>query len=150
MSDDPLLTIGCRVLHIAATCTSLGGLFYARMVTLPTVNSLEEPQRTQVLRQMIRRYAPIKWVGVTVVTVTGIIQLIQMWPHVSQRGLYLAALLLKMAAAAGLLSITAMLALPLERWERMRQRRAFWSGLNLVCGLTILIGAALMRQVRSW
>jgi len=29
----------------------------------------------------------------------------------------------------------------------MRARRAFWSALNIVCGLTILVGAALMRTV---
>jgi hypothetical protein len=29
----------------------------------------------------------------------------------------------------------------------MRERRAFWSALNILCGLTILVGAALMRTV---
>src|SRR5438094_448784 len=37
------LALICRVIHIAATCTSLGGLFYARMVLLPTVQKLPEP-----------------------------------------------------------------------------------------------------------
>jgi hypothetical protein len=31
----------------------------------------------------------------------------------------------------------------------MRARRAFWSGLNIVCGLVILVGAALMRTVAT-
>lgn len=148
MSGDVVVPFLCRVLHIAATCTSLGGLFYARMVTLPTVNTFDEPLRSQILQQMIRRYAPIKWFGIAVILVTGLVQLFQMWPQVLHPWLYLGALGLKMTAAAGLLSITAMLALPMERWEGMRHRRAFWSGLNILCGLGILIGAALMRQVR--
>lgn len=146
MSDFWVFT--CRVLHIAATCTSLGGLFYARMVTLPTLNTLSEPLRSELLAKMVRAYAPIKWIGVSVVSVTGVIQLVQMLPHVEHTWLYASALLLKMIGAAGLLSITAMLALPDERFEGMRRRRAFWSGLNIGCGLLILVGAALMRQVR--
>ena len=72
-----------RVLHIAATCTSLGGLFYARMVLLPSLQVLAEPERAVFLAQVIRRFAYIKWTGVTVVAVTGVIQRMQVYPHVS-------------------------------------------------------------------
>jgi uncharacterized membrane protein len=137
----------CRVLHIAATCTSLGGLFYARMVLWPTLPLLPEPERDSFLRASIRRYAYIKWSGVTVVAVTGVIQWFYLWPHVTDRRLYVAYFVLKMAGAIGLLTITALLALPVGRLEGMRARRAFWSALNIVCGLTILVGAALMRTV---
>jgi hypothetical protein len=47
----------------------------------------------------------------------------------------------------GLFSITALLALPTERFERMQANRGFWSALNIACGLAILIGAGLMRTV---
>jgi arginine exporter protein ArgO len=49
--------------------------------------------------------------------------------------------------AVGLFSITALLALPAKRLERMQANRGVWSALNVACGLTILIGAALMRTV---
>ena len=137
----------CRVLHIAATCTSLGGLFYARMVLWPTLPLLPEPERESFLRAAIRRYAYIKWSGVTVVAATGIVQWFYLWPQVIDRRLYVAFFFLKMAGALGLLTITALLALPAAPLEGMRARRAFWSALNIVCGLTILVGAALMRTV---
>ena len=137
----------CRVLHIAATCTSLGGLFYARMVLWPTLPLLPERERDAFLKAAIARYAYIKWSGVTVVAVTGVVQWIYLWPLVTNRTLYVAYFALKMVGAVGLFIITALLALPSPSLQGMRERRAFWSGLNIICGLTILVGAALMRTV---
>lgn len=140
----PLL---CRVLHIAATCTSLGGLFYARMVLWPTLDLLPDPERQKFLSSAIKRFAYIKWTGVTVVAVTGIIQWFWTYPYVQNQQRYLFYFGIKMAGAFGLLGITFLLALPNEKLQGMQRQRAFWSGLNIVCGLTILIGAALMRSL---
>ncbi len=69
-----IIQLICHILHIAATCTSLGGLFYSRMVLLPNMQYVPEPARDNYLRKMIQRYAYIKWIGVLVVLLTGIIQ----------------------------------------------------------------------------
>jgi len=142
-----LLLIACRVLHIASTCTSLGGLFYARMVLWPALPQLAPAERDGFLRSVVRRYAYIKWSGVTIVAATGVIQWMMTWPHVSNRPLYVGFFAVKMLGAVGLFVITALLAIPVDASDRMRERRAFWSGLNIACGLLILIGAALMRTV---
>lgn len=143
-----MMEVICRVLHVAATCTSLGGLTYARFVLLPNLELVPEPQRATFLAKMIRRYAFIKWTGVTVVATTGIIQWFRTYPAVLDKNQYIACFALKMVGAIGLFSITFLLALPIERLKGMQQHRLFWSGLNILCGLTILIGAALMREVR--
>jgi uncharacterized membrane protein len=137
----------CRVLHIAATCTSLGGLFYARMVLWPTLELLPTSERDRFLSSAIRRFAYIKWSGVIVVAVTGMIQWIWTYPYVLNQQLYLLYFGIKMAGAVGLFSITFLLALPVERLYRMQRHRAFWAALNIICGLAILFGAALMRSV---
>lgn len=137
----------CRVLHIAATCTSLGGLFYARMVLWPSLDGLPESEREQFLARMIRRFAYIKWAGVIVVAVTGVIQWLWLYPSIIDHRSYVIYFIIKMIGAVGLFSITFLLALPSEKLAKMQQRRAFWSGLNILCGLTILVGAALMRTV---
>jgi len=142
-------TVACRVLHIAATCTSLGGLFYARMVLWPLLPTLPEPQREQFLKACIRRYAWIKWSGVSVVSVTGLIQWSLTWPTVTDQRLYLVCFAVKMTAALGLVTITGLLALPAEKLQGMQRHRGFWSALNLLCALTILVGAALMRHARQ-
>jgi len=134
-----------RVLHIAATCTSLGGLFYARTVLLPSLETLSGPERGLFLNQAIRRFAYIKWSGVATVAITGVIQWVHTYPLVTHRELYLAYFAVKMTGAVGLFSITFLLALPSDALRGMREKRAFWSAVNIVCGLTILIGAALMR-----
>jgi uncharacterized membrane protein len=136
-----------RVLHIVATCTSLGGLFYARMVLWPLLPELREEDREQFLKKCIRRYSYIKWSGVGIVVVTGLLQLWYVWPNIADQNLYLLYLLIKMFGAAGLFSITFLLALPHMALNEMRRKRAFWSGLNILCGLLILVGAALMRTV---
>lgn len=144
-----ILQLICHILHIAATCTSLGGLFYARMVLVPNLQFVPETARTAYLDRMIRRFAYIKWTGVTVVAITGIVQWIDIWPQVTHKQQYLIAFAVKMIGAIGLFLITFLLALPNERLKGMQRHRAFWSGVNIVCGLTILVGAALMRAVRN-
>jgi hypothetical protein len=47
----------------------------------------------------------------------------------------------------GLFSITGLLALPDVQLGGMQRRRGFWSAVNILCGLAILVGAALMRTV---
>lgn len=137
-----------HVLHIASTCTSLGGLFYSRMVLIPNLQYIPEEARENYLNKMIRRFAIIKWTGVVVVVTTGIIQWIEIYPSVVDKSNYIIAFAVKMVAALGLFTITFLLALPNERLKGMQRHRKFWAGINIVCGLTILIGAAWMRQVR--
>jgi uncharacterized membrane protein len=141
------LLLLCRVLHIAATCTSLGGLFYARMVLWPTLDQLPDSERERFLEQIIRRFAYIKWTGVIVVAATGVIQWLWTYPYVLDQTSYLVYFGIKMIGAIGLFSITFLLALPVDKLHGMQKRRAIWSGLNIICGLTILVGAALMRTV---
>lgn len=138
-----------HILHIAATCISLGGLFYSRMVLLPNLQFIPENARDNYLKRMMRRFGYIKWGGIGVLLITGIIQWMDIYPSVQDKYHYLLAFLLKMLGATGLFSITFMLALPDQRLRKMQHNRAFWSGLNIVCGLIILIGAALMRMVRQ-
>jgi uncharacterized membrane protein len=143
-----MLGLALRVLHIAATCTSLGGLFYARMVTLPVADSLPPAERERMLAPMIRRFAWIKWTGVGVVAVSGVGQWWVLHGGLAVPRDYALAFALKMIGALGLFTITLSLALPGAAAERMRSRRAFWAALNVACGLTILTGAALMRASR--
>lgn len=117
------------------------------MVLWPTLDSLPAPERERFLTNAIRRFAYIKWAGVTVVAVTGVIQWLWIYPHVLDQKLYLIYFAIKMVGAVGLFSITFLLALPNEKLRGMQKHRAFWSALNILCGLTILVGAALMRTV---
>jgi uncharacterized membrane protein len=146
-----LAIVTARVLHLAATCTSLGGLVYARVILWPAVATLPAEARGPFLKNVIRRYAYVKWTGVAVVAATGVFGLLRVLPTVPARsaGAYLAAFALKMFGAVGLFTITAQLALPLPAFRGVRRRRALWSAVNIACGLLILIGAALMRSIRT-
>ncbi|MEO7714655.1 MAG: hypothetical protein ABIY70_00515 [Capsulimonas sp.] len=146
MTAVALISFVCHVLHIASTCTSLGGLFYARMVLWPTLDTLAPDVREQFLAQAIRRFAVIKWTGVAVVAVTGIVQWVLTFPHIINQMHYILFFGIKMIGAVGLFSITFLLAMPTETLRQMRMQRAFWAGLNIICGLTILVGAALMHS----
>lgn len=143
-----LAWIVVRVLHVAATCTSLGGLFYARVITMPVVRSLPPAAREPALAEAIRRFAYVKWTGVAVVAATGVLQMAHTLPGVADKPRYLACFALKMVGAVGLFLITFLLALPAARLERMRARRGAWAAANIACGLLILSGAALMRSAR--
>jgi uncharacterized membrane protein len=132
---------------LTAACTSLGGLVYARAVLWPSLARLPEAARADFLGAVIRRFAWIKWTGVAVVAVTGVVQWIRVWPHVASPAAYAASFALKMGGAVGLGTITFLLALPAEGLRLMQRRRALWAAVNIACGLTILLGAALMRAV---
>ena len=144
-----MISLAIHILHIVATCTSLGGLFYARMVLLPNLALVPEAAREPYLKAMMRRFAYIKWTGVVVIAVTGIIQWITIYPQVQNKYYYLLAFALKMLGAVGLFTITFLLALPAAQLKRLQRARAFWAGLNILCGLMILTGAALMRAIRQ-
>lgn len=144
-----MLQLICHILHIAATCTSLGGLFYSRMVLLPNLQYIPENSRQVYLSKMIRRFAYIKWTGVFTVALTGVVQWLDIYPAITDKTNYLMAFAIKMSGAIGLFTITFLLALPNEKVKGMQRHRAFWAGLNILCGLIILIGAALMRHVRN-
>lgn len=117
------------------------------MVLWPSLDKLPEVERDIFLKEAIRRFAYIKWSGVTVVAVTGVLQWLWTYPYVIDQNLYITYFVIKMIGAFGLFSITFLLALPADKLRGMQTRRALWSGLNIICGLTILIGAALMRTV---
>jgi uncharacterized membrane protein len=117
------------------------------MVLWPSLDFLPEAERERFLSGAIRRFAYIKWSGVIVVAVTGMIQWLWTFPYVLDQRLYLFYFVIKMIGAVGLFSITFLLALPVDKLQGMQKRRAVWSGLNIVCGLAILVGAALMRTV---
>ncbi len=144
-----MLQLVCHVLHIAATCTSLGGLFYARVVLWPNLIHVPDEARSAYLDRMIRRFAYVKWTGVGVVALTGIVQWVDIWPQVADRESYVQAFLVKMIGAVGLFTITFLLALPNERLRGMQRHRGFWAAVNILCGVLILVGAALMRSART-
>jgi len=142
-----IVSLICRVLHIASTCTQLGGVFYARTVLWPTLDLLDPDTRKRFLEGAIRRFAIMKWTGVVVGAVTGIFQWTVTYPHIIDHARYVIFFAIKMIGAFGLFSITFLLALPDERLNEMRIHRGVWSGLNICCGAVILIGAALMHTV---
>ncbi|MBC7554950.1 MAG: hypothetical protein H7257_13345 [Taibaiella sp.] len=144
-----LLQLICHILHIAATCTSLGGLFYARMVLVPNLQYVPESARELYLSKMIKRYGYIKWIGVTVIIITGIIQLFDIYPQVADKRNYLLAFGIKMIGAVFLFTITFLLAFPADRLKGMQRNRKFWAGINVLCALALLTGASFMRAVRN-
>lgn len=144
-----MIQLAVHILHIAATCTSLGGLFYSRMVLIPNLQYIPETIRESYLNKMIKRFAYIKWSGVITIAITGIIQWLDIYPDVIDKESYILAFMVKMIGALGLFSITFLLALPNERLKGMQNNRAFWSAINIVCAIAILLGAAMMRSVRE-
>ena len=144
-----IFQLTCHILHIASTCTSLGGLFYSRMVLLPNIRFVPEEARENYLNKMIKRFGYIKWTGVVVVVLTGLVQWFDIYPGVVNKSGYLIAFAIKMIGAIGLFSITFLLALPDERLKGMQRHRAFWAGVNILSAVIILIGAALMRSIRN-
>lgn len=137
--------VACRVLHIAAACSSFGGLLYARAVFWPSLRVVPVEVRGPLLDSALRRFGVIKWTGVAVVAVTGAVQWWAAYPGVADVRAYVASFVLKMAGAVALLLTTASLAIPGEALAPMRRRRGLWSAMNLMFAGVILTGATLMH-----
>lgn len=118
------------------------------MVLLPSLDTLPQTERDAMLKESIRRFSYIKFGGIAILAITGVVQWFIVYPTIRDQQLYIIYFIIKMIGAIGLFGITLMLALPDPRFESMRNHRAFWAGLNICCALVILIGAALMRSVR--
>jgi uncharacterized membrane protein len=140
----PLIVV-CRTLHIAAACSSLGGLLYARAVLWPSLRRLPVAVRAPFLATAMRRFGVIKWTGVAIIALTGMVQWAALYPTVTHARGYLECFALKMTGAAGLFVTTLLLALPLPALAAMHRRRGVWAGLNLFFAGLILSGATLMR-----
>jgi putative copper export protein len=89
----------CRVLHVAAACSSFGGLLYARVIVWPALRRLPPATREPFLASVMRRFSPVKWAGVAVVLLTGIVQWELVRPAVHHPDAYLGWFVLKMAGA---------------------------------------------------
>ncbi len=137
-----------HMLHILAACTSIGGLVYARLVIQPNLSGLPEAFKEALLKKFIARYRLLKWIGVTILGLTGLLQIAVIYPTVEQKKLYTLAFVLKMLFASGLLGITLSLALPHQRFHTIQRNRSFWAAMNICCAIGIVIMTVWMRTIR--
>lgn len=60
-------------LHLIAMTIWIGGLAFYILVLMPSLQTLDPPQAGKVMGAIAKRYAPITWMAVLVLIVTGIL-----------------------------------------------------------------------------
>ena len=154
-------------LHMAATVVWVGGLALMALVVWPGARAAlgPGPQLAGLIRTLQQRFAPLAWLSLAVLVVTG---LIQMSANKNYDGLlrvtnpWTAAILIKHIAVGGMILVggymqwgvqpeLARLATleargrPAPEIETLRRRELWLTRLNLICGMLVLGLTALAR-----
>jgi copper resistance protein D len=65
--------------HVLAAITWIGGMLFIALVLVPVTRRLEDPTvRTRLVQETGRRFRTIGWIALTVLVVTGLLNL---WSH---------------------------------------------------------------------
>ena len=59
--------------HLLATVSWIGGIVFYVTILLPSSFVLDPPQRGKLMGAIMKRYAPITWVGIILLILTGIL-----------------------------------------------------------------------------
>lgn len=66
-------------LHVLAAITWIGGMLFIALVLVPVTRRLEDPTvRTRLVQETGRRFRTVGWIALTVLVVTGLLNL---WSH---------------------------------------------------------------------
>jgi uncharacterized membrane protein len=123
-------------IHMLATVVWIGGLVFQAVFLLPATQSrLDTPQQLRLMIALRRRFTPLAWLSLALLTATG---LTQMAAHPSYEGVlaigdrWSAAILAKHAAIILMVGVTAYQSLSLHpAYERLLLRQTRTEGTDI-------------------
>ncbi len=70
-----------RWVHVVSAITWIGGMLFIALVVVPVTRPLEDAElRSRLIRQIGVRFRAVAWIGLTLLIVTGLVNL---WAHPS-------------------------------------------------------------------
>ncbi len=143
-----LLQIGLRIAHIAAAVALGGAIVYQLVAVQPVLRTLDESQRATFRTRLAGRWAPVVWLGIALLLITGLANFL-VFKVPEYRGRPYAATYhglfgIKLLAGLALFHAAAMLSGPGERFDRYRARAGGWLVYGvLLLAIVVVVGAVL-------
>lgn len=142
---NPILATLVHWIHLMAAITALGGTIFLRLVAHPAVQALEGEPQALARRTIIRKTRTLVLHSVTLLLLTGVLNIVRVVSGGLPEGLYGAMLAIKIMLAMALFMIAIALLSSSEAFEKFQQRRPMWLVVNIFIGLTIVLISAWLR-----
>jgi uncharacterized membrane protein len=138
------LLLASRVLHILGAIVLVGGLFYLRMIVVPSVASGSSASADAWFGG--RRAAWAKWVGIATLALiaTGVFNYLEIRSAYDLATSYHMIAGIKILLALVLIFLASLLAGRSAAANQLRQRMKFWLSVCLIVGIvTVILGSVL-------
>ena len=136
-----------RALHVAAAA-AIGAAAFQYFAVLPTLRSLDGPERLSLREKLVDRWRPFVFAAIGILLLTGVLNYVlykipEYHTH-PQRGLYHGLIGSKILLALGVFHLATVMALPGSRGAKWRDKAGRWLPMMLLLmGLILLVGAVL-------
>ncbi len=128
-------------LHVWGVLIAVGGMHYVMGVLAPTAKKIGTPESAAFVAAATSKFRLFVWVSIVLLILSGLHLMMANHLLRSERA---PLLLLKIALAVIVFSISLGLTLPFKAFERMQQNRLFWIRVNLLVAVVVVfLGAYL-------
>jgi uncharacterized membrane protein len=132
------LNVIMRWLHITSVVVLIGGLLYARLVIVPVLRSLPQPEQDTLGDAVSARYRSLLYLAVLLLAGTGIYNMVM---HLGRGPLYQSLLGIKLLLVLHVFAVGILIVKP-NNPKRARQMTGV-----VISGLTIIAISAVLRQL---
>ena len=141
------LTVIAQWLHVMAAVVAVGGVAFVRFVLLPSIESLPDDQRQEMMGAVVDRFRKILWISIGLLLVTGLYHVGIAATNGSLAAKpYLYGLIAKIVIALVVFKIGFMLTVPGDAFASVKANRKRWLMINFILGMVVILIAAYLRR----
>ena len=142
-----ILPLISRWTHVLLAVIAVGGVFYARVILLPSVRESLDDEQAKALKQAIAgRWRKVVMIAVALLLASGLYNYFAVTRHLhTGQGLYHMLFGIKFLLAMGVFFLASVLSGRTAAFDRMRAGSSLWLGITLTLGIMIVLIAGLMK-----
>ncbi|PYV14670.1 MAG: hypothetical protein DMG21_17455 [Acidobacteria bacterium] len=131
--------------HVAAAVIGIGGIAFFSLVLLPSARLLAPEDRDRMMRAVAGRFRWVSWSVIALLIASGLYNVKEYyWEVAWGRSWFF--LTVKIVLAFAVFGIALALTLPLQVFDRLRERRQKWLRVALGLGIAVILISAYLRR----
>lgn len=148
LADLSWLVIASRWLHIASVLTVVGGSIFICLVLYPAIRTaLDDTVRESLRAQVLRRWARVVHVAITLIIISGIYNTVVVFPQHPGQPLYHALYGVKVILALVVFFIATAVLGRSPAFASLRRRGRLWITLNVVLALIVVLISNVLKNL---
>jgi uncharacterized membrane protein len=138
------MAIFVQWVHVSAAVIGVGGMAFMLFVLFPSVGILDQEQRDGLLKAVLGRFRWVAWSVIILLLASGLYNVKLVW--LVPWGPYWTFLTIKIVLALGVFAIVLCLTIPLNFFNRFRQRRKQWLSIAFGLAMAVILISAYLRR----